>query len=103
MDDTLVYIVGMAGNLLFGIKSLPQVVSCYKRKSMSGVSPGMLLLDFGGNILCASFIFLTTGFKLWPQFVNYFCATILLVTLFIMMLVYRYRCKKWLYIISIIS
>ena len=89
MDDTLIYTIGMAGNLLFGIKSFPQVVSCYKRKSTSGVSPWMLILDFFGNTLCASFIFMTTGFKLWPQFVNYFCATLLLIVLFVMMFLYR--------------
>ena len=45
MNDTVIYLIGLAGNLLFGFKSLWQVIDCYKRKSTSGLSRGMLLAD----------------------------------------------------------
>ena len=83
------YLFGIAGNLLFGIKSLPQIIFGYRRKDVSGVSTAMLILDFFGNTGCAYFIYSTTGFVLWPQFVNYFFATLLLIILFIMKIVYR--------------
>lgn len=89
MNDAVVYLIGLAGNLLFGFKSLWQIIDCYKRKSTSGLSRGMLLADFGGNIACALFIHLTTGFRLWPQFVNYGFATLWLIILFIMMFIYK--------------
>lgn len=89
MDESLIYTLGMIGNLLFGVKSFPQIVTCYKQKSTSGISKWMLLLDFGGNTLCAAFIYGTTGFTLWPQFVNYFCATLFLLILFTMTFLYR--------------
>lgn len=89
MMNSLAYLIGTIGNLLFGFKSLFQVVKCYKSKSTDGLSFGMLCSDFLGNLSCAYFIFATTGFTLWPQFVNYFFATLFLVILFIMMIVYR--------------
>lgn len=89
MSDTIVYLIGIVGNLLFGFKSLWQVIDCYKRKSTKGLSKGMLVADLGGNLMCTAFIHLTTGFRLWPQFVNYFCATLFLIILFIMMFLYK--------------
>lgn len=89
MNDTVIYLIGLSGNLLFGFKSLFQIIDCYRRKSCSGVSKLMLILDFLGNIACAAFIHLTTGFRLWPQFVNYGFATFFLIVLFIMMFIYR--------------
>lgn len=85
----LAFIAGMVGNLLFGVKSAPQVVKCYKSKSTDGLSLPMLLLDFGGNILCAYYIFANTGVKLFWQYINYGLATFLLIILFIMMFKYR--------------
>lgn len=87
----LTYLIGTLGNLLFGFKSVFQVIECYKTKSVKGLSFGMLVADMGGNLACAYFIFTTTGFTLWPQFVNYFFATFWLIVLFIMMLIYRDR------------
>ena len=92
MDDTTAYIVGTLGNLLFGIKSLFQVIQCFRKKSCRGLSRGMLLADLGGNLACAYFIHATTGFVLWPQFVNYGLATFFLIVLFIMIFLYR---KHW--------
>lgn len=89
MMNSLAYLIGTIGNLLFGFKSLFQVIKCYKSKSTDGLSFGMLFADFGGNLACAYFIFATTGFTLWPQFVNYFFATLFLAVLFIMMFLYR--------------
>lgn len=89
MNDTTIYLIGLAGNLLFGVKSLFQVIDCYKRKSCSGVSKWMLATDLGGNLACAAFIHLTTGFRLWPQFVNYGFATLWLIILFAMIIKYR--------------
>lgn len=83
------YLFGIVGNLLFGVKSLPQIIFGYKHKDVSGVSTAMLILDFFGNTCCAYFIYSTTGFVLWPQFVNYFFATLFLVILFLMKLIYR--------------
>lgn len=88
MDSTVAYIIGTLGNLLFGFKSLFQVIQCWRKKSCLGLSKGMLVADFGGNLACAYFIHATTGFKLWPQFVNYGCATLWLIILFVMMFVY---------------
>lgn len=79
----------MLGNLLFGVKSAPQVIKCYKSKSTKGLSLPMLLLDFGGNTLCAYYIFANTGTKLFWQYINYGLATLLLVVLFIMVFMYR--------------
>ena len=83
------YLVGVLGNLLFAVKSFPQIIFCFKHKNAKGVSTTMLILDFFGNVCCAYFIFSTTGFVLWPQFINYFFATLFLIVLFIMKLVYR--------------
>ena len=89
MTNSLAYLIGTLGNLLFGFKSLFQVIKCYKSKSTDGLSFGMLCSDFLGNTCCAYFIFATTGFTLWPQFVNYFFATLFLIVLFIMMFTYK--------------
>lgn len=88
-DINLAFIAGMLGNLLFGVKSAPQVIKCYKSKSTKGLSLPMLLLDFGGNTLCAYYIFANTGTKLFWQYINYGLATLLLVVLFIMAFMYR--------------
>lgn len=85
----MVYFLGTLGNLLFGIKSLFQVIQCYRRKSTDGLSSLMLITDFLGNTLCAYFIFKTTGFSLWPQFLNYSLATLWLLVLFVMKVVYK--------------
>lgn len=85
----LAFIAGMLGNLLFGVKSAPQVIKCYKAKSTRGLSLPMLLLDFGGNTLCAYYIFSNTGMKLFWQYINYGLATLLLIILFVMMFKYR--------------
>ena len=85
----MLYLIGTLGNLLFGFKSLFQVIECYKTKSTKGLSNLMLVSDFLGNTLCAIFIFGTTGFTLWPQFINYSCATLWLVVLFVMKWVYK--------------
>lgn len=87
----MIYIIGTIGNLLFGIKSLFQVIECYKQKSTNGLSIWMLISDFLGNTCCAVFIYGTTGFVLWPQFVNYSLATLWLVILFVMIGIYRER------------
>jgi len=89
MNESIIYLIGITGNLLFGFKSAFQVLDCYKRKSCSGISKWMLLADFFGNLACAMFIHLTTGFRLWPQFVNYGFATLFLIILFIMMIIYK--------------
>lgn len=85
------YVIGMLGNIFFGVKSFPQIVSGYRHKSVNGVSTTMLVMDFFGNTCCAYFIFATTGFTLWPQFVNYFLATIFLIVLFIMKVIYKQK------------
>lgn len=90
MDDTsFIYLIGLAGNLLFGFKSLPQVIRCFKQKTLEGVSKWMLICDLGGNLACTYFIFATTGFTLFPQFINYFFATLFLIVLLIMAILYR--------------
>lgn len=91
MSDTVIYIIGTLGNILFGFKSLFQVIECYKKKSTRGLSLGMLLADFGGNVACAYFIFATTGFKLFPQYINYGFASLWLIVLFILMFKYRHN------------
>ena len=88
------FIAGMLGNLLFGVKSVPQVIKCYKTKSTIGLSLPMLLLDFGGNMLCAYYIFSNTGMKLFWQYINYGIATLLLIILFTMMFIYKGN-SKW--------
>ena len=89
MSTSLAYIVGMIANILFGIKSVPQIIKCYKLKSTKDISLGMLLLDFGGNIGCTYYIYSTVGFEVIFQFVNYALATLFLIILFIMMIAYR--------------
>ena len=89
MTNSLAYLIGTIGNLLFGFKSLFQIIKCYKSKSTDGLSFGMLGFDFLGNTCCAYFIFATKGFTLWPQFVNYFFATLFLIILFIMIFIYK--------------
>ena len=85
----LAFIAGMLGNLLFGVKSAPQVIKCYKSKSTRGLSSPMLLLDFGGNTLCEYYIFSNTGMRLFWQYINYGLATLLLTILFVMMFKYK--------------
>lgn len=85
----LSFLAGALGNILFGFKSLPQAIQCFRTKSTSGLSLGMILFDFGGNVACTYYIYQTVGFEIWWQFVNYGFATLFLMTLFIMMLLYR--------------
>lgn len=89
MEQTNIYLIGIIGNLLFGLKSLPQVIKTFRTKSSKDISTLMLIADFLGNILCALFIYQTTTTTLWPQFVNYTLATIFLIMLFIMKFLYR--------------
>lgn len=90
----MLYFIGTIGNLLFGVKSLFQVIHCYRTKSTNGLSSLMLLFDLAGNLLCAIFIFGTTKFVLWPQFLNYSLATFFLIVLFCMKVVYRKKQGK---------
>ena len=92
-NDTIIYLIGTIGNILFGFKSLFQVIACFKNRSTNGLSKGMLLSDLGGNLACAYFIFTTTGFRLFPQYINYGFATLWIVVLFIMMAVYDTKQK----------
>ena len=89
MEQTNIYLIGIIGNLLFGLKSLPQVIKTFRTKSSKDISTLMLIADFLGNILCALFIYQTTTTTLWPQFVNYTLATIFLIMLFITKFLYR--------------
>lgn len=82
-------IIGAIGNILFGFKSLPQVLKCYKKKSTDGLSLGMILADFGGNIACTYYIYKIVGFEIWWQFVNYGFATLFLIILLIMTRIYK--------------
>lgn len=85
----LASVIGVIANLLFGMKSFPQIVKCYKTKSTDGISIAMLLLDFGGNIGCTYYIYATVKFAVVFQYVNYFLATLWLVILFAMMFIYN--------------
>lgn len=85
----LSFLAGALGNILFGFKSLPQVVQCYKSKSTSGLSLGMILFYFGGNIACTYYIYQTVGFEIWWQFVNYGFATLWLIVLLVMIRIYK--------------
>lgn len=87
MDN--IYIIGILGNLFFGMKSLPQVIRSIKTKSTKDLSSLMLLSDFLGNIFCAFFIYQTTTTTLWPQFVNYFLASLWLIILFVLKIKYK--------------
>lgn len=89
MTDTTIYLIGITGNLLFAIKSLPQVIKCHKTKTTKNISTTMILTDFLGNIFCSIFIFNTTGFTLWPQFVNYTLATLWLIILITFKFTYK--------------
>lgn len=80
-----ILIASIIGNIAFGFKSLSQVIKCIRSRSVYGISPLMLILDFIGNIGCGYSIYMTTGFTLWPQFVNYFCATLFLIILFVLL------------------
>lgn len=86
---SLALIAGALGNILFGFKSLPQAIQCYKTKSTAGLSLGMILADFGGNVACTYYIYKTVGFEIWWQFVNYGFATLLLIVLLLMMKIYK--------------
>lgn len=41
----LASVVGIVANLMFGFKSLPQVIKCCRHKSTDGLSISMLLVD----------------------------------------------------------
>lgn len=88
-EITFAWVCGAMGNILFGFKSLFQVIACYHNKSTKGLSPLMLLFDFWGNVACAYYIFSNTGMKLFWQYINYGFATLWLVILFVMMFLYR--------------
>ena len=87
MDDYI--IIGALSNLLFGLKSLPQVVKCYKQKSTNGLSLAMILCDFGGNLGCSYYLYSTVGFAVIFQYINYALATIWLIVLIVQMVVYK--------------
>lgn len=85
----MIALFGAIGNIFFGIKSVFQVKQCYKSKSTDGLSTFMLIADFIGNICCATYIYGSTGFTLWWQFVNYGLATLFLLILFGMKIKYK--------------
>ena len=82
-------IVGALSNLLFGLKSLPQVIKCYREKSTEGLSLVMLLCDFGGNLGCSYYLYSTVKFAVVFQYINYALATIWLIVLIVQMILYR--------------
>lgn len=88
-EITFAFICGAIGNILFGFKSSFQCIECFRKKSTKGLSPLMLITDFGGNVACAYYIFANTGFTLFWQYINYGFATFFLIVLFIMMIVYK--------------
>lgn len=85
----LANVIGIIANLMFGFKSLPQVIKCYRKRSTSGLSIPMLLLDFGGNIGCTYYIYSTVKYEVVFQFINYGFASLWLIILFVMMFLYR--------------
>lgn len=85
---SIIFLIGIIGNLAFAFKSSFQIIKCYKNKSAKDVSMGMITSDFIGNVCCAAFIFGTTGFYQWPQFVNYGFATLFLIILMGMKIYY---------------
>lgn len=89
MINIIYWLCGLIGNLAFAFKSSFQVKNCYKTKSTAGLSLGMIIFDFIGNICCATYIWGTTGFTVWLQFVNYGFATLFLIILLIMKLKYK--------------
>lgn len=89
MEITFAFVCGALGNILFGFKSVFQVIKCYKNKSTKGLSPLMCAADFGGNVACAYYIFSNTGMKLFWQYINYSFATLWLIILFVMIFVYK--------------
>jgi uncharacterized protein with PQ loop repeat len=93
MEYNFACFIGMIANLLFGLKSLPQVIKCYKSKSTEGLSLPMLLFDFGGNIGCTYYIYSTVKFAVVFQYVNYALASLWLIILFIMMRRYSKNVK----------
>jgi uncharacterized protein with PQ loop repeat len=95
MESNIAYVVGAIANIAFGMKSLPQVVKCYKSKSTAGLSLPMLLLDFLGNIGCTYYIYATVKFAVYFQYVNYFLASLWLVILFVMMRKYKTPKRKF--------
>ena len=88
-DDIFVNIIGAAANIAFGIKSFPQIIKCYRKKSAKDISAGMLTLDFLGNVGCTYYIYSTVKYAVVFQYVNYALATLFLIILFIMMYIYR--------------
>lgn len=82
-------IIGIIANIMFGIKSAPQCLKCYKNKSAKELSTPMLILDFGGNIGCTYYIYSTVHYEVVFQFINYGLATLFLVVLFVMKFIYR--------------
>jgi uncharacterized protein with PQ loop repeat len=88
-ENYCVFFVGMLGNILFGMKSIPQILSCYRKRSTNGLSIWMLIADFFGNIACAYYIYYNTGFKIFWQYINYGFATLWLIILFVMIFIFR--------------
>ena len=82
-------LIGALSNLLFGLKSLPQVVKCYKQKSAEGLSITMILFDFGGNLGCTYYLYSTVKFAVVYQYLNYSLATVWLIVLLVQMRLYR--------------
>ena len=85
----LANVIGIIANLMFGFKSLPQVIKTYHTKDVSSLSVAMLLLDFGGNIGCTYYIYSTVKYEVVFQFINYGFASLWLIILFVMMFLYR--------------
>lgn len=89
MSPFILAIFGAIGNIFFGFKSLFQIIESYKTKSTKGLNTYMLIADFIGNVCCATYIYGSTGFTLWWQFVNYGFATLFLLILFYMKKLYK--------------
>lgn len=94
MSELIFWICGLVGNLAFAFKSSFQVVNCFKSKSTAGLSLGMIIFDFIGNMCCAAYIWGTTGFTVWLQFVNYGFATLFLIILLVMKYTYKTGCTN---------
>ena len=80
------------GSCFFAFCTLPQCIKVYKSKSTNDISWLFIFMSLGGNIFSGIYIFLNNLNNenwMWPQYFNYFIASICMISLLLMKRKYR--------------
>lgn len=85
-------VVGFISAIAFAIMAVPQIITIILKKDGSGTSWFFVLLNYIGNLCAIYYIFnkdLISGESHYPLYLNYSIATLNLIILSVLKLIYR--------------